>query len=248
MHTIGSGWTRLVWLGFGLALASCGSMPEELRSADDAGEATEVHEEAGIALLAANVLSDATTGTDHEIPRSLLERARGIVVVPNVMKAALGLGGRWGRGLAVQRTADGGWSAPAYVTLGGASYGFQIGAQSTDLVLVFTGDDGLKALIDDRLKLGADVSIAAGPVGRNVELGTNLSMDSAILSYSRTEGLFAGAALEGAVLEFDVDRNHEIYGPRVGAAELLSGGVDPAPAVEPFARAVEAHTPASGAS
>jgi lipid-binding SYLF domain-containing protein len=237
-------------LGLALALASCESMPADLRSdgAGDAGPATDAHDEAEIALLAADVLNDATTDADHEIPQSMLERARAIIVVPNVMKAALGVGGRWGRGLAVQRTADGGWSAPAYVTIGGASYGYQIGAQSTDLVLVFTGDDGLKALIEDRLKLGADVSIAAGPVGRNVEVGTNLTMDSAIYSYSRTEGLFVGAALGGAVLELDEDRNHEAYGPRVRAADLLSGNAEPAPAVEPFARAVEAHTPAFGRS
>jgi lipid-binding SYLF domain-containing protein len=140
----------------------------------------------------------------------------------------------------VQRLPDGSWSAPAYVSLGGASYGFQIGAQSTDLVLVFTGDNGLRALIDDHVKLGADLSITAGPVGRNVEVGTNLTMDSAIYSYSRSEGLFAGVSLDGAVLEFDEDKNRDAYGEAVTPDRLLSGDVDPAPAVEPFVRMVEA--------
>jgi lipid-binding SYLF domain-containing protein len=205
----------------------------------DVAQRSDASDEGGIAQLAAAVLDDATSSTDHSIPVSLLDRATGIIVVPNVTKAALGVGGRWGQGLAVQRLKNGAWSAPAFVSLGGVSYGFQIGAQSTDLVLVFTGDRGLQALMSDHLKLGADISITAGPVGRNAEVGTNLTMDSAIYSYSRSEGLFAGVSLDGAVLEFDEDKNRNAYGESITASRLLAGEVDPAPAVQPFARRVQ---------
>ncbi len=252
MHSIHRGITASLCVALAFALVSCGSTRADESAAggvdQDAVHAKNVQGEAGTAQMAAAVLNDAVADPDHSIPQSLLDRAQGIVVVPGVTKAALGIGGQWGKGLAVERLADGGWSAPAYVSIGGASYGFQIGAQSTDLVLVFTGESGLKALIDDHLKLGADVSIAAGPVGRNVEFGTNLTMDSAIYSYSRTEGLFAGASLDGAVLEFDEDRNHAIYGADVTAADLLSGKVAPVPAAAPFRRAVAAHTPPQAAS
>ena len=233
----------LIWpacLALALALGACGSTGTDAERTEGDIAQGRGAAEGGIAQLAAAVLDDATSDADHSIPASLLERARGIIVVPNVTKAALGVGGRWGQGLAVQRLPDGSWSAPAYVSLGGASYGFQIGAQSTDLVLVFTGDNGLRALIDDHVKLGADMSITAGPVGRNVEVGTNLTMDSAIYSYSRSEGLFAGVSLDGAVLEFDEDKNRDAYGEAVTPDRLLSGDVDPAPAVEPFVRMVEA--------
>jgi lipid-binding SYLF domain-containing protein len=235
MHTIHRGLARAAWAGLALAVGACASSEAPERARTEGAS-----EEAALAQLAAVVLDEATRGADHAIPASLLDRARGIIVVPNVTKAALGIGGRWGRGLAVQRLEDGTWSAPAFVSLGGASYGFQIGAQSTDLVLVLTGDRGLEALVDDHVKLGADMSIAAGPLGRNVEVGTNLTMDSAIYSYSRSEGLFAGVSLDGAVLELDEERNRTAYGDDVTARHLLAGGVQPAPELETFARMVEA--------
>lgn len=244
MTTIRKTIAAVACTGLVVVLASCGSSGVGQSSASENAQeqamGTDVQGESGVAQLAAAVLDDAATDADHAIPQALLDRATAIVVVPNVTKAAIGIGGQWGKGLAVQRNGNG-WSAPAYVSLGGASYGFQIGAQSTDLVLVFTGENGLEALLNDHVKLGADVSITAGPLGRNLEVGTNLTMDSAIYSYSRSEGLFAGAALDGAVLEFDEDANRDAYGADVTMTRLISGDVSPAPAAQPFLRAVEDH-------
>lgn len=244
MHSIRNWFAVAACLGLAAVLTSCGSTQAGDQSAEsapqDAMRSEDTGGEAGLAQMAAAVLGDATADADHAIPQSLLDHATAVVVIPNVTKAALGVGGQWGKGLAVQRTSDG-WSAPAFVSIGGASYGFQVGAESTDLVLVFTGDNGLARLMQDHLKLGADASIAAGPLGRTVQVGTNLTMDSAIYSYSRTEGLFAGASLEGAVLQFDEDANHELYGPDVTVARLLSGDVPPAPEARPFLKAVEDH-------
>lgn len=242
MHSIRRALAWPACLGLALALGACGATDagtDADRSGQDVVGSQDATAGGGTAELAAAVLDAAMSGSDHSIPASLLEQATAIAVVPNVTEAALGVGGRWGQGLAVQRQADGRWSAPAFVSLGGASYGFQIGAKSTDLVLVFTGENGLQALLDDHVKLGADMSIAAGPLGRDVEVGTNLTMDSAIYSYSRSEGLFAGVSLDGAVLEFDEDRNRGAYGEDMTVGRLLAGDVEPAPAVRPFARMVE---------
>lgn len=241
MHSIRRALAWPACLGLALALGACGTTGASMEGAetgDDVARTPEVTDDGGIAERAAQVLDAAMAADDHTIPQALLEKAQGIVVVPNVTKAALGVGGRWGQGLASQRLPDGNWSAPAYVSLGGASYGFQIGAQQTDLVLVFTGEDGLQALMDGEIKLGADMSITAGPVGRQAEIGTNLTMDSAIYSYSRSEGLFAGVSLDGAILTFDEDKNQNVYGQDVTANRLLTGDVEPAQATQPFMREV----------
>jgi len=158
---------------------------------------------------------------DRAIPRELLERAQAIAVFPDVLRAAFVFGGRGGKGVISRRLADGSWSAPAFFTLGGGSFGAQIGASKTDLVLLIMNEAGLQGLLKDKVTLGGDVSIAAGPVGRSASASTNVTLDAGILSYSRSKGAFIGAALEGAVINPDNDLNQAVYGLK--ARDVLSG-------------------------
>lgn len=203
----------------------------------------EMSDEAKRAEQAAEVLTAATTGADGPIPQALLQKAKGIAVIPHVVKGAMGVGGRWGKGVVSSRTADGTWSAPAFVSVGGASYGFQIGVEATDLILVFTDPKGIHALLDDKVKLGADAGLTAGPIGRKAETGVNLTLDAAIYSYSRSKGLFAGIALDGAVLDVDDDANARVYGKDVKVKQLLDGDVGANATVQPFLEAMADHVP-----
>jgi len=157
------------------------------------------------------------------IPRDLLDKAECVVVVPGVKKAALGVGGRLGWGAAACRTARGGgpWSAPLMVSLKGGSLGLQIGGESSDFVLLVMNPKGIDHLLKSKFTLGADASVAAGPVGRNAEAATDVLMHAEILSYSRSRGIFAGISLEGASLAQDDRGNQAIYGAKVSARELL---------------------------
>ena len=197
------------------------------------------------ALEAAETLREMMQIEDHAIPDYLLARADGIAVIPNTIKGAFGIGGRGGLGLISTRQ-NGDWSPPLFVSIGGASVGFQIGVEATDLVLVFTEKKGLAALVEDKVKLGADVSVAAGPLGRKAEVGTNATLDAAIYSYSRSKGLFAGAALDGTVLQIDDSENENVYGKKVDARRVLDGKADlstPA-AIRPFLVALNEVVPA----
>jgi len=191
------------------------------------------------ALQAAETLREMMQIDDHAIPDYLLARADGIAVIPNTIKGAFGIGGRGGLGLISTRQ-DGDWSPPLFVSLSGASFGLQIGVESTDLVLVFTEKDGVAALIKDKVKLGADVSVAAGPLGRKAEVGTNATLDAAIYSYSRSKGLFAGAALDGTVLQIDDSENENVYGKKVNAKTVSDGKADLATpqVIQPFLAAL----------
>jgi lipid-binding SYLF domain-containing protein len=157
---------------------------------------------------------------DKGIPLELLDGAECVVVFPSVLKAGLIVGGRGGRGVASCRTAVG-WSAQAYFTLGGGSFGLQIGAKSTDFVMLFMDKDGLNSLLSDEFTLGADASVAAGPVGRQAGASTDLKLDAQILSYSRSKGLFVGLGLKGVVIKPDKDDMRDVYGEGVTAKEVL---------------------------
>lgn len=195
------------------------------------------------AQKAAGALSEIMAAPDKGLPRELLDRAHAIAVIPNVVKGAFGIGGRYGKGLVSKRTRSG-WGTPAFVNIGGGSFGLQIGVTSTDLILVFTEEEGLRALLKDKLKLGVDASVAAGPVGRTAEAGVNATFDAAVYSYSRSKGLFAGVALDGAVLNINDSANQKVYGRGItGSDILLSGKVAPNPTVRPFIRALESHAP-----
>lgn len=170
---------------------------------------------------AAAVLDAIMAAPDKSIPRDLLDRSYAMCVIPHVVKGALGFGGSFGKGLIATRMANGAWGTPAFVDLSGGSVGFQIGVSATDLVLVFTDKGGLQGLLSGKLKFGVDASATAGPVGRTAEASTDVKMKSAIYSYSRAKGLFAGVALDGAVLGIDDSANHKVYGNGITGTDIL---------------------------
>jgi lipid-binding SYLF domain-containing protein len=196
------------------------------------------------ATEAVNVLTEIMSIPEDSVPEELMARAHGIAVIPHVVKGAFGLGGQWGKGLMSQRHEDGVWSPPAYVEIGGGSVGFQIGVQATDIVLIFTDEDGLKGLLKGKLKLGADASAAAGPVGRKAEVGTDVLLKSAVLAYSRSKGLFAGISLDGSVISIDDSANRKVYGKDVTGEQILLGKeVRANPSVAPFVAALQKFSP-----
>jgi lipid-binding SYLF domain-containing protein len=199
-------------------------------------------DQADRALKAAAVLRDIVRVPETSIPRDLMDRAYGMAVIPNVVKAAFGVGGSWGKGLLSVRT-DGKWSPPVYIDLAGGSFGFQIGAQATDLVLVFTERRSVQSILDSKLKLGADASVAAGPVGRQASAGTDAKLNAAVYSYSRSKGLFAGIALDGVVITIDDSANDKVYGSSTSAKEILSGSVRTSPVTTPFLTALKQQSP-----
>jgi SH3 domain-containing YSC84-like protein 1 len=169
---------------------------------------------------AAQVFREIMDTPDKGIPQELLQGAECVAVFPSVLKAGFIFGGRGGRGVASCRTGSG-WSAPAYFNLGGGSFGLQIGAQSTDFVMLFMNKDGLNSLLSDQFTLGGDASVAAGPVGRQAGASTDLKFNAQILSYSRSRGLFAGLELKGVVIKPDKDDMRDVYGEGVTAKEIL---------------------------
>jgi lipid-binding SYLF domain-containing protein len=162
---------------------------------------------------AAKTFTEIMNVKDKAIPKELLDTAEAIAVFPGVIKAAFVIGGRGGQGV-ISRRVKGGWSAPAFFNLSGGSFGPQIGAQRTDYVLLIMNESGLNGLLKDKFELGGEVGIAAGPVGREAAASTNPRMDAGILSYSRSKGVFIGAALKGAVISPDNDLNEAVYGKK----------------------------------
>ena len=146
---------------------------------------------------ASKAFNEIMRNSDKAIPRELLDRAEAVAVFPGVLKAAFIVGGRGGEGLISRRTANG-WSAPAFFKLGGGSFGFQIGADKTDYIMLFLNDGGIKGLLEDKFEFGADAGLAAGPIGREASATTNATLDAGILSYSRSRGAFVGVALKGS--------------------------------------------------
>ena len=171
------------------------------------------------------VLEEIMDAPDAAIPRAILDRAVAIAVFPSTVKAGFFLGGQRGRGFITGRDPDtGSWSAPAFLTLTGGSIGLQVGAQSADVVLLIQNARGLRRLLDNQFKLGGDVSAVVGPVGRSLEASTDLQLTAEILSYSRTRGVFAGAALGGATLRADRDANERFYGERLDSFDIVLDG------------------------
>ena len=177
---------------------------------------------------AAQVFQEIMNTPDRSIPHDLLKSARCIAIIPGDKKFAFIFGGSYGRGVATCRTATG-WSAPMFVAIDGGSVGYQIGGSSTDLVMLFMNDHALQSLLGDKFKLGADASVAAGPVGRNATAATDLRLNAEILSYSRAKGLFAGVSLDGAVMQADRSGDHSMYGHDVDRHQILNGSI-PVPA------------------
>jgi SH3 domain-containing YSC84-like protein 1 len=174
---------------------------------------------------AAQVFNEIMSAPDHGIPHDLLNKAKCIAIIPGELKFAFIFGGNYGRGVAVCRTPNNGWSAPMFVAVDGGSVGYQIGGSSTDLVMLFMNDHALQHLLSDKFKLGGDASVAAGPVGRNAQADTDASLRAEVLSYSRTHGLFAGVSLDGAVVQADKSGDRAMYGDGVDRHEILRGKV-----------------------
>lgn len=173
---------------------------------------------------AAQVFSEIMNTPDQGIPHDLLDRAKCIAIVPGDKKFAFIFGGNYGRGVVTCRTAHG-WSAPVFIATDGGSVGYQIGGSSTDLIMLFMNNHALHSLLSDKFKLGADASVAAGPVGRKATASTDLKLNAEILSYSRSKGIFAGVSLNGAVVQADKSGDQAMYGAKVDRHEILDGSV-----------------------
>jgi lipid-binding SYLF domain-containing protein len=176
------------------------------------------------------VLEEIMSAADQSVPRSVMEKAEGIAVFPSLIKGGLGVGGQRGRGiLSVRDKKSGGWSSPAFLTITGGSFGAQIGVQAIDLVLVINNQRGLEQLVKNQFKVGADASVAAGPVGRDASASTDIQMRAQILSYSRTRGLFAGVTLNGTTIRQDRDANERFYGTAYRTGQIVFDGMGGTP-------------------
>jgi lipid-binding SYLF domain-containing protein len=182
---------------------------------------------------ATKVVHEIMATPDNGIPEEVLEHAKCVAVVPHMVKAGFVFGGKGGKGVATCRTAKG-WSAPAFITISGGSWGLQIGVEAVDLVMIIQNEKGMQKLLESNFQLGADASAAAGPVGRHASAGTDWKLDTEILTYSRAKGAFAGLTLEGASIRQDDDSRHAIYGPKVTTRALLLGKVRAPSAAQPF--------------
>src|SRR5690242_17280164 len=189
-----------------------------------------------------SVFSEIMKTPDKGIPQDLLSRADCIIILPNVKKAAFVVGGEYGRGFAECRNSAGtGWGAPAAVKLEGGSVGFQIGGSDTDLILLVMNRKGMDKLTQDKFTLGADASIAAGPVGRTAAAQTDARLDAEILAWSRSKGLFAGISLKGASLRPDEKENEALYGRALTNKEILAGNVKAPAAAEGLISTLNQH-------
>jgi SH3 domain-containing YSC84-like protein 1 len=174
---------------------------------------------------ATQIVNEIMATPDKGIPQDLMEKAHCVVVVPGMKKASLGIGGKYGRGFATCRRAQGaqgGWGPPSAIRVEGGSFGFQLGVSSTDVVMLVMNERGMRRLLEDKFTLGANASVAAGPVGRTASAETDAQISAEILSWSRSKGLFAGLALEGATLRNDLDENAELYGEKLHSKDVLT--------------------------
>ena len=176
------------------------------------------------------ILEEIMGASDKAVPRSIIEKAEGIAVFPSMLKGGLVVGAQHGRGiLSVRNKQTGEWSSPAFLSITGGSFGMQIGAQAIDLVLVVNGQRGLEQLVKNQFKIGADAAVAAGPVGRDASASTDLQMRAAILSYSRSRGLFAGVTLNGSTIRQDRDANERVYGIGYRTGQIVFDGMAGSP-------------------
>lgn len=188
----------------------------------------------------ARVLEEILSAPDGGVPRSILEKARALVVIPSTVKGALIIGAQRGKGVISGKATDGTWSAPAFLILTGGSVGFQIGGQATDVVLVVMNDRGLENLSKNTFKIGGDVSVAAGPVGRDAAASTDYRLQAEILSYSRARGLFAGISLAGSTIRGDRDANEKVFGVAYNTRQIVvERRVQPTPAADAWMKVLK---------
>ena len=186
---------------------------------------------------AGEILSEIMSSPDKGIPQEVIDGAKCIAVVPNLIKGAFFFGGKHGRGVATCRTATG-WSAPAFISVGGGSFGLQFGAEGIDLIMTVMNDQGMQRMLSNKFQVGGDAAAAAGPVGRHASAGTDWKADSEILTYSRAKGLFAGISLTGAVVQQDDDSTRFIYHKMIDQKTILSGKVEAPASAASFMTAV----------
>jgi lipid-binding SYLF domain-containing protein len=202
--------------------------------ADEGANASKDNTKASGRIEAAgNVLDEIQATPDKGIPEEILGSAECVAVVPSLLNGGFVFGGRYGKGVASCRTPKG-WSAPAFFTIGGGSFGLQIGGQATDVVMLIMNKNGMNQLLASKFKLGADASAAAGPVGRHAAADTDWKMRAEVLTYSRSRGLFAGLELSGAVIKQDKDSTYEFYGHMVPSKTALKGEIEAPKAAYPF--------------
>jgi len=193
------------------------------------------------------VFNEIMATPDKGIPEDLVGKAHCIIIIPGMKSGAFVVGGKYGRGYAMCRKSSGvGWGAPAAVRAEGGSFGFQIGGQSTDVVMLMMNDRGMQHLLKSKFTLGADASVAAGPVGRATSADTDATMDAEILSWSRNRGVFAGVALQGATLRNDDEGNHELYGRDVTTKEILTSNMAPPAEAQDLIAALDRHSRVEG--
>ena len=173
---------------------------------------------------AATVFREIMAAPDKGVPLDLLDHASCVAVFPSVKKGGFVVGGQYGKGVVSCRRDDGAWGSPAYFTIGGGSFGLQLGGQAVDLILIFMNRDGMEGLLKDKFEIGAGAAASAGPLGRNTHASTDLLMKAQILSYSRSRGLFAGLELKGAVVAPDSGANRDVYGSDASAREIIVEG------------------------
>lgn len=190
-------------------------------------------EEARRVREAATVFGEIMMAEDKAIPRAILGKAEAVAIFPSTVRAGFIVGGMRGRGIISART-EGGWSAPGFLTLTGGSFGLQIGGQAADIILVINNRRGLENLISNQFTLGADASVAAGPVGRDAKAATDVQLRAAILSYSRARGLFAGVTVNGSTVRPDRDANERFYGKRLETKQIIFGAPPGTPAPVPL--------------
>lgn len=186
---------------------------------------------------AQDVITEVMSTPDKGIPQTILAGAKCVVVIPSFKKGAFVVGGQYGQGVATCRTPRG-WSSPVFVQLAGGSFGFQIGGQATDLVLVAMNQNGLQDMLKNKFKIGGDAAASAGPVGRNAQAGTDWKLNAEFLTYSRSKGLFAGIDLDGTVLSQNQDDTRTFYGANIPFEQVLKGNKATPVSARPFVRTV----------
>ena len=187
------------------------------------------------------VLTQIAQAPDKGIPEEVLAKAKCVAIVPHLVKGGFVFGGKHGRGVATCRTAEG-WSAPAFISVGGGSWGLQIGVEGVDLVMLIMNDKGVEQLLSSKFQVSGEGSAAAGPVGRHASAGTDWKLDTQMLTYSRSKGAFAGLTLEGAVIQQDADSTTAVYGRDVSFKSVLLGKVPTPEVARPFVQSVSTAT------
>jgi|SRR5687768_11531916 lipid-binding SYLF domain-containing protein len=215
--------TRVPLIAATLAAVAVIGLSPALSARQDSEEARRVRE-------AATIFGEIMGAEDKAIPEAILGKAEGIAIFPSTLRAGFVVGGTRGRGIISARN-EGRWSAPAFLTLTGGSFGLQIGGQAADIILIINDRRGLENLVSNQFKLGADAAVAAGPVGRDAQAATDLQLRAQILSYSRARGLFAGVTINGSTVRQDRDANQRFYGKRLDTKDIVFGSApgDPEP-------------------